>query len=1259
MHNVTTSRHVRSSSELMIMVPIKNEFVPITELVMTYASRISVVLQALAEIRQLKVERGFDDPIGPIERLQTIHRVQWTVIEPFDDVTTSRAKVTRQTLGPQVVLTSHFDSSWENYFHDLVTTGGPLLDLIFSHCMDYENFSCKDGFEAFSSFIRRHQRRCDFLYCTAPEVTIDDIRYFTRYSSEKDSAARIIPPMEVEALRIIGSEVAGFEKAKAEKLAKTKTKKLDPLDVHDERTRASLRVIQTLHDICERLFLPTGGLGSGAAYRHDQKLFEDAVASTLEREPELYRLGWVLNEIKEQGVTAPELAKAAHWIDTIVGDRKLDVKKPLTMPPPRQSANDVLRQTPAPLMTEGDIEALLADVQGNILESYPKSDFAKLVLLRCHDRVGLQRVLTWAKLRFTSERDSRNNSVEVRLNLGVTAYGVRLLELPPEVIEQFPREFREGMEERAGLLGDVAHNHPKNWRLPFHSDANERAHLSTIHVALVLQGTSAAVARLVAELKGVNAQGETISTLDLRPSGNAELSQPKPPRALRTVPKAPASALDHQALGEFILGYENAAGETATCAVAEGNQTSWASLFKNGSFMAVRKMTNDQAAFDSYIDGVVNQALSGQPLTDLDKADFTEEVKALIIGRRPRDGRMLGVLNVSGVNGKNDFDFSHKDADVHCPRDSHIRRANPRELETPRIARRSLPYGPEAAGPEHGEQGLLFMACCASLANQYEIVQRWVNGGNSTGLPSRVNDLAFGAPFDARGTRSVSLAATRAAKFLPVDKQSIELPARPMAAFVTSRWGMYLFMPSLTAIYRLCEYIPQPRPELAHAAIKRGKARIKELNALPPTLRTHEWKRLLEEVPEADGPQALHARDVAAAITHAGGAVQFRGEDGTGAKKKKVDVIVVTKADLANTVLSRSERFSVKEYRVRLKNALDDHYLGYDKDSRDEGSGLTYEAFSMGPNEVLRKLADNAESDTQEIAARLLDDPKTLELDPDGRGLDRQQRSSVSVRDLALAVIGELCHKWLAMPGEDGGEDTTRSLMNAVERLLVASRYCFQSMPIPFLEQTARRNQSAIMTGYRKLSSLDSNKVVKSVIGQLNTSKPVIKRLSITVLLGAVGFAPTAVAATTRILDYWMETEKLWQIQRRWLTQRTPLLPEILEALSKVPSPPTLYRIATAQAGALGAVKQVPENALVIVNLAAVYEDAVKNRGPVPEAWFFGGEPGGAHGTTPQHGCPGRQAGLIVIQEIIKAVLARSNLRRERRGLLSYDRNAS
>jgi hypothetical protein len=144
MHNVTTSRHIRSATELFIMVPIKNDFVPISELVLTYEGRVSTVLKLLGELRQQKIERGFGEPADPIELLNTIYRVQWSVLKTFDDVQTSKGELKRQLKQRQILLTSHFDSSWEDYFRALVDIGGPLLDLIFSHCEGYEGHSCKD-----------------------------------------------------------------------------------------------------------------------------------------------------------------------------------------------------------------------------------------------------------------------------------------------------------------------------------------------------------------------------------------------------------------------------------------------------------------------------------------------------------------------------------------------------------------------------------------------------------------------------------------------------------------------------------------------------------------------------------------------------------------------------------------------------------------------------------------------------------------------------------------------------------------------------------------------------------------------------------------------------------------------------------------------------------------------------------------------------------------------------------------------------------
>lgn len=1244
MHNVTTSRHIRTSSELMITVPIKNEFVPITELVMSYATRISIVLRALAELRQLKVERGFEDPIGPIERLQTIYRVQWTVLEPFDDVTTSRKAVTRQLHGPQVVLTSHFDSSWEVYFQDLISTGGPLLDLIFSHCEDYEGFSCQDGYEAFSSFIRRHQRRCDFLYVTAPEVTIDDLRYVNRlHSSHASSLPLSLPPIAAEALRSI--------------------KRQNTVTQHCDRTRSALRAIHGLWDMRRRLFLGAGGLRHGQGDRTDQQLFDDAVASTLALEPDVYRLRAALEARDKADKRAPEELQAAReWALQIIPGLAR------TKPPLEAAAANPPRLE----IKNGQIEALLRDVQGNILNSFPHKTHGKLALLRCHDRAGLQQLLGWAKANFTSEKASRAVP-GLCVNVGLTHHGLKLLELPQDVLEAFPREFREGMEERAGILGDVSHNHPKHWKLPLYPGASERVHLSTIHVALVLLGTQDQIEKELAGLSAYNPNGELVHTLDLKPSGEPERSQPTPPAPLGRDNGAEPSALDVQALGEFVLGYKNNAGALATSTRANG----WGELFQNGSFMAMRKMRKDQAALDRYVAQIVEQIVRNDEPTPEEREELHKEVTALIIGRRA-DGRMLGALQPAHGKPPNSFDFTSDPTGALCPLDSHVRRSNPRDGKAPRIVRRGLAYGPEREGPEAKEEGLLFMAYCANLAGQYELVQRWVNGGNSTGITSKQNDLLCGAPLNTTVARVVSLEGTRAAQ-LPNAPSTLALPP-PAAAFVTLRWGFYLFMPSLTGIERLSSYQPQAAPELAQQAIARGEALIKELEALPAAARTHEWKRLLEEVPEADSPQALTARDVAAAITHAGGAYRFLGEHAD----KDLEVVVVTKAKVAHKVLSKSDQFSVKEYRTRMNKALADHYLGYDLTSFDEETKISYAQYSTAANAAITGLAQRAAQaeEAYKIAKRILLQPGSLQLDPDGVGDDPAPRNTIAVRDLATAVIGELCHVWLDMPGKGRAKakqpeevENTRGWMDAIERLLIASRYCFQAMPVQFLIEQATRNRQCILADYQAIG-VPTSVIAQAANSQFRTagtrrnygpdapelSDDERRRLNLTVLLGAVGFAPPAVGAVMRIVDYWIESEKLWQIQRTWCTQRTGLTSAIKEALGKVPAPPTLYRTATAQATPLGEADDkvaVSDGALVIVNLAAVYDDAVASydqaTDPAPESWFFGGPHGGAVGGAPQHGCPGRNAGLLVIHQILAALLERKNLRRERRMLLSYD----
>ncbi len=52
------------------------------------------------------------------------------------------------------------------------------------------------------------------------------------------------------------------------------------------------------------------------------------------------------------------------------------------------------------------------------------------------------------------------------LNIAFTMEGLRMCGLVESQLEWFPPEFRQGMEIRAGVLGDVHGNHPRRWNLP-------------------------------------------------------------------------------------------------------------------------------------------------------------------------------------------------------------------------------------------------------------------------------------------------------------------------------------------------------------------------------------------------------------------------------------------------------------------------------------------------------------------------------------------------------------------------------------------------------------------------------------------------------------------------------------------------------------------------------------------------------------------------------------------------------------------------
>jgi len=1236
MHNVTTSRHIRSATELFLMVPLKQGFVPITELVMTYASRVTTVLSALFDLRQQKIERGFDDPIGPIERLSTIHRVQWTVLEPFDDQLHSR-----QIHGPQLILTSHFDSSWEDYFHELVTTGAGLLDLIFSHCEGYEGRSCAEGYEAFSGFIRRHQRPCDFMFATAPEVTVDDIRYFKAFTTGTlDPVTRAMPRIEDEA------------ETKAEAIENAAEQ--HQLDDHTDQTRGAYQAIFALHDIRQRLFSDEVELG----VRTGQALFDDAIRSVLEKEPEYKRLKAVIRAKQRHAALAVGAGLKARpkeplrWVQSLFDEEEEEAKS---------SAAARLKYGDRPAdETPKNTKPDLAHVQGNVLSAYDTAPCGALLLVRCKEPGAFRSLLDPSLYASEAANQAAKSRAEGHktcfVNLALTYEGLKRLWLPPELLAKFPREFKEGMEERAGVLGDVSENHPRAWQRPFNQATNERIALNVVDAALIVHAPNAGQVRQ--EIEGLQLAAKGIEVLYELPLQRRvpEFSQPVP-KELELHYRDPQSAQnkgpaeqDRRALGDFILGHRDDRGRVFAAADVVAKPAS-SEIFANGSFLAMRKMFEDHVAQKTYKDRALKelQARAGA----LEPAPTAQDVKAWIVGgKQTRDG-FVHPLSL-GKAHPNQFDYQDDPAGDKCPLHAHVRRANPRRSDTPRIVRRGLSY--EERQPRGDmEHGLLFMAYCANLAEQYELVQRYVNGGNVTGLTSFQNDILCGSPDWGNVERL-----TPELRDARGEKGKLQLPARTQP-LVGLRWGLYFFVPSLPSLNKLAEFVV-PREEAAlqelavraerrrAASVARGRSRLKELDRLAPSRRMHEWKRILEEVAEAGSPQAREARDIWAAIRSekSGGAKQVLARldhvDDEGRPIFPGGLIVVGSENLAREVLGDDgTTYSVVEYNRRFRTLQLDHYITHDPQGPHSRNEPTYAQESEEPNRIVHALRETSFKEAFENAATFLARPGDYEQLADGERLDERARSAVSIRDLARVVVAKLCVSWFGL-GEKAAD--TQALVEALEHFLVTSRYTFQASPGDYL---ARQARAAVVK--REHNTLADDVLVKA----LRESKYPYSIES--AAIGAIiGFAPPAVGAITRVLDQWIENGQLWRIRAQCAAGAKPnaLLRDLIHrALGRTPSPTLLYRTAI-QDTQLGHVN-VRAGTQVVVGLSSVYDDAVEHESPKPEAWLFGGDRESPAAKRPVHGCPARDAGADVILGIVQALFERRNLQRERRLVVSYD----
>lgn len=282
------------------------------------------------------------------------------------------------------------------------------------------------------------------------------------------------------------------------------------------------------------------------------------------------------------------------------------------------------------------------------------------------------------------------------------------------------------------------------------------------------------------------------------------------------------------ATGEFLLGHPDESQELPpTAAPFE--------FMRNGSFMAYRKLHQNVGSYRSYFDAEAEKFAVAMD-TPVDEAKVTLEAK--VVGRWP-DGVPLSThptyaqwqdyRNHLGLNAEdpkaalaamaryrasaaiNDFKYGNDITGIRCPSGSHLRRVNTRDYLDPlndpnganadattqlnkrrRILRRGLPYGDPTpgAGSDDTEQGIAFMAICASLFRQFEFVQQqWIqyaldfNQGNNT------------CPLV--GNHEV-----HKRHIIPADPKSDKPPyvCDGLPQFVETRGGDYFFLPSMTAL---------------------------------------------------------------------------------------------------------------------------------------------------------------------------------------------------------------------------------------------------------------------------------------------------------------------------------------------------------------------------------------------------------------------------------------------------------------------------
>lgn len=1216
MKNDTFSNHIGSASELTILADIKPGFVP-TPQPLTYAARLRTHLRMLSALRRNGLESDRAGVyVGPIDSLQTLQYVRWTLVE--NDT--------------KMLLAVNFDRPFEPYVRRIVDLAGPLLDTILCHCIGFEGHSSDLGFDKFYEYATRHQVPVELFAAAAPNLSVDDGDYYLkmdRHLREDPSN----PKIEADLARLqIDTPAARLAHSK-------QTARLALLD-------QGLNILRIMYENAERFPFQDETSRDDLLYwnltnRLIPDLFEGLSAFThVDRSQDGWRQKVLDTFLDPSPSHPPKLPQNPSPQEQRVTQRVIelltDFREPLrwfAKQPTARNVTRVRKAAKADFVQRGLLAKSVPNAQIEVQGGTFRATHACLLLMRIDDPAQGAAFLDQMRYHIWPE-DVADQSV----NLSITHKGLKSLDVPEAVRNQFPAAFREGMAARAGLLGDTDCNHPKEWNWPVRNwplDA-QPLQISPESIDLIVRIEAvldtdkldpafdadhpmcpqvAAVAALGEEhnvrLLHVDAMQRRMHGGHVQGHLNFADGISQPDFARQKSEQAPQPWDDVQ-LGDLLLGHQTQLDSDKTFA-------QYSAPLQNGTFQVVRKIQLDVAGFQKQAGNVHQSCPHVDPKTVMEK----------MVGRQ-QDG-----TNFETGTQSNDFDFNDDPDGAKTPLQSHVRRVNPREKAKPRILRRGFSYGPFAADPptdDGVDRGLMFIAYNANIAEQFEIIQRWISGGNSTGISSWHGDPLL-APRRAEGSRAF--------RFLQGDDVvTVGLNPKPIGVL---QWGLYAFTPSLNGLMAIAKGTYDDVDTDAGA------------QSDPVTIATQpdkdRWKQFLEDPDDENRAD----RDAFWSDLRDKGKPKCLGDFG---------VAIPCPDQVKDILVNEGDRFSVCEYGERMKDTIGVQYLGVDDRARHE---MEREILTKFLNTDLdeQTMFDDVFAVATEVLTAQPDEAQSLESDgSQAEPLVKKLGIRLESRAFIHQVTARLSVKWFGIPEDDfdigGPLDTARP--HCPRDFLAASYYLFTPHPTDFSKVNSQNRTPMAVDALRDFIDRKGRDPFDagSLLGKLDAArkadvaakKPEFwtsQKMAEYTAGSCFGLVGPVTGSFRSVLFDWIKEDKLWRLQQRLHEQGAPLSlaaardvlrPAILSSMSERPIADLLFRRTTKDVEIAGTT--IPADRKVIFS----QRSAILGSGDA-ETFLFGGDYEAKVDDKAMHKCPGKTMGLAIMMGCFAAMMHKGTLRPE------------